>query len=294
MKKRIFLLEGLLLLFLCLQVPFACAQQTQTTPANTASTNSNQQISEYVRKAFNVPPSVGINVKEVQKSTVNGLREVQIEITSQGGNQTQDAWITPDNHLLVGRLLDLSVDPYQKNVEKIKLDDAPTTGAPDAKVIIVEYSDFQCPYCGAAYKTVDQLLQQYQGKVKLVYKHLPLSIHDWAEDAAVASACVYQQKPDAFWKVYGYLFANQSSITKATLTNKVILATQGSGLNEADLKKCISTRATLPLVQAQMTEAGSLGLNSTPSFVINGRPIVGAIELAQFKQVVDEALKTTK
>ena len=179
-------------------------------------------------------------------------------------------------------------------MDKIKLDDAPTTGASDAKVTIVEYSDFQCPYCGAAYKTMDQLLQQYQGKVKLVYKHLPLTIHDWAEDAAVASTCVYQQKPEAFWKVYNYLFANQSSITKATLTDKVILATKESGVNPDDLKKCITTRSTMPIVQANMNEAGSLGLNSTPSFVINGHPVVGALELAQYKQIVDDALKTAK
>lgn len=289
MKKSILIIERLLLILLCVQAQFASAQQTQSAPAGVE-----QQIADYVRKAFNIPPSMGVNVKQTETSTVSGLRQIQIELTSPNGNQTQDAWLTPDNHLLVGRLLDLSIDPYQKNMEKIKLEDAPTTGASDAKVTIVEYSDFQCPYCGAAYKTIDQLLQQYQGKVKLVYKHLPLSIHNWAEDAAVASACAYQQKPEAFWKVYNYLFVNQASITKATLTDKILLATKDTGVNEEDLKKCITTRSTLPLVQANETEAGNLGLNSTPSFMINGHPVVGALELAQYKQIIDDALKTAK
>lgn len=289
MRKSILILQGLLLVLLLAQMPLACAQQTQTAPAT-----SDAQIGEFVRKSFNVPPSVTIAVKDSNKSDVNGLRQITIELSSQNGTQSQDAWITADNHLLVGRLLDLSVDPYKKNIEKIKLDDSPAIGPADAKVTIVEYSDFQCPYCGAAYKTVDQLLQEYQGKVRLVYKHLPLSIHNWAEDAAVDSACVYQQKPDAFWKVYNYLFANQGSITKETLTDKVVLATKDSGLNAEDLKKCISSRSALSVVQANMAEAGNLGLSSTPSFIINGRPVVGAQPLEQFKQVIDDALKSAK
>ena len=289
MKKSILILQGLLLVLVFAHMPLAGAQQTQTAP-----TTTNEQVGEFVRKSFNVPPSVTIAVKDSNKSDVNGLRQVTIELSSQNGTQSQDAWITADNHLLVGRLLDLSVDPYRKNIEKIKLNDAPALGPADAKVTIVEYSDFQCPYCGAAYKTVDQLLQQYQGKVRLVYKHLPLSIHNWAEDAAVASACVYQQKPDAFWKVYSYLFANQSSVTKETLTDKVVLATKDAGVNTEDLKKCITSRSALPIVQANMAEAGDLGLSSTPSFIINGRPVVGAQPLEQFKQVIDDALKSAK
>jgi protein-disulfide isomerase len=290
MKKSIFFLQGLLLGFLIMGTQFACAQQTQTAPSGA----TNEQIGEFVRKSFNVPPSVKISVKDADKSEVNGLRQINIELSSQQGTQSQEAWITADNHLLVGRLLDLSVDPYQKNIEKMKLDNAPAIGPADAKVTIVEYSDFQCPYCGAAYKTVDQLLKDYQGKVRLVYKHLPLSIHNWAEDAAVDSACVYQQKPEAFWTVYNYLFANQSSVTKETLTDKVLLATKDSGIKAEDLKKCISSRAALPTVQANMAEAGDLGLSSTPSFIINGHPLVGAQPIEQFKQVIDDALKTAK
>jgi protein-disulfide isomerase len=294
MNKSILIMKGLLLLLLFVQIPFACAEQPQTQTAPSKQSVSNQQIADFVRKSFNVPQQVGINIKDVNTSTINGLRQINIEISNNGQTQAQDAWITSDNHLLVGRLLDLSVDPYKKNVEKIHLENAPTTGASNAKVTIVEYSDFQCPYCGSAYKTVDLLMQQYQGKVKLVYKHLPLSIHNWAEDAAVDSACVYQQKPDAFWKVYEYLFANQTSITKETLTDKVLLATKDSGVNAEDLKKCITSRSTLPLVQANMAEAGTLGLSSTPSFIINGHPLVGAQPIEQFKQVVDDALKSAQ
>jgi protein-disulfide isomerase len=295
MKGKISMMQGLaLFLLVALNFPLACAQQqTQPAPAP-APAISNQQISDYVRKSFNVPPSVGIAIKDSPKSSIQGLREIRIEFTTERGPQTQEAWITPDNRLIVGRLFDLTVDPYKKNLDKIDLANAPTTGPSDAKVTIVEYSDFQCPYCSQAHGTIDQLLQQYQGKVKLVYKHLPLNMHNWAEDAAVASSCVAQQDNAAFWKLYDYLFTNQATITKETLAQKVIEATKDSKVNQEDLKKCVDSKATMTIVKANMTEAESLGLNSTPSFIINGRPVIGALELAQFKQVIDDALATAK
>jgi len=296
MKGKISITQGFVLfLLIASYFPLACAQQQtqQAAPAPAPATNS-QQISDYVRKAFNVPAGVGIAIKDAPKSSIEGFRQIAIEFTTERGLQTQEAWLTPDNHLIIGRVFDLKEDPYQKNLAKINLANAPTTGAPDAKVTIVEYSDFQCPYCSQAHATIDQLMQQYQGKVKLVYKHLPLNMHNWAEDAAVASTCVYQQDNATFWKLYDYLFTNQGTVTKETLAQKVEQATKDSKVNQEELKKCIDTKATMAIVKANMTEAESLGLNSTPSFVINGRPVIGALELAQFKQVVDEALATAK
>lgn len=264
----------------------ACAQQ-QSAPT---SVSDNLQISDYVRKAFNVPSNVAIAVKDVEKSNIEGLREVKLEFTSEKGTQSESAWVTKDNRLVIGRLMDMSEDPYKKNWAKVSLKDVPLTGAPDAKVIIIEYSDFQCPFCSQANETVEQLLKDYAGKVKLVFKHLPLDMHNWAEDAAVASVCVQQQNNDAFWQLSHYLFTNQKTIKKETLQSSVIEATKDLGLNADQLKQCMDTRQTIALVKANEAEAQSLGFGSTPSFLVNGRPVIGAIDLASFKKIVDEAL----
>jgi len=264
----------------------ACAQQQTVETAGT----SNQQIADYVRKAFNVPSNVAIAVKDAEKSSIEGMREVKLEFTSEKGTQSEAAWVTKDNRLIIGRLMDMSVDPYKKNWDKVNLKDVPATGAADAKVVIVEYSDFQCPFCSQAHQTVEQLLKDYNGKVKLVFKHLPLDMHNWAEDAAVAGACVQQQNNDAFWQLSHYLFTNQKTIKKETLQSSVVEATKNLGLNADQLKQCMDTRQTLPLVKANQAEASSLGFGSTPSFLVNGRPVVGAIDLASFKKIVDEAL----
>lgn len=278
-------------IFVAFQLPIACAQQQTTSSAQQAVPT--EEISTYVRKAFNVPPNVKINVSETP-SEIDGLRAVKIEFVSDRGSQTQEAWVTAQNRLIVGRSFDLSVDPYQKNWEKIDLANVPATGGKQAKVTVVEYSDFQCPFCSRAHETMKSVVQGYNGQVKLVYKHLPLQMHNWAEDAAIASACVYQQNNEAFWQLSDYLFANQKSITKETLREKVFEATKESKLDTEKLKQCMDTRQTNPVVQANLAEAKQLGFNSTPSFVINGRTAVGALDADQFKKIIDEMIVAAK
>ncbi len=268
----------------------ACAQEPKAEePFRPAM--SNEQIASYIRKVFNVPGNVQITVKESSQSRIAGTYPILVEFKGERGNQEQEAWITKDNTLIVGKTFNLNEDPFKKNLEKITTVDAPSTGAPDAKVVIVEYSDFQCPFCSRAHVTVKDVLKLYEGKVKLFYKHLPLTnIHDWAEPAAIASLCVNKQNSEAFWKFSDYLFANQKEITKDTLNSRLQEFSAQSSLNFEELQKCIADPATKLVITAHSKEAGDLGLGSTPSFMVNGRPVIGAVPMEQFKQVIDEAL----
>jgi protein-disulfide isomerase len=268
----------------------ACAQDAAK-PAMT-----NDQIAAYIRKALNIPANVTVTVKENPESkTVPGGYPIMIEFRSDRVNQDQEAWITNGNTLVIGKTFDMSVDPYKKNLEKISMNNVPTTGAADAKVTIVEYSDFQCPYCSQAYVTVKDLLKIYDGKVKVLYKHLPLTnIHDWAQSAAEASVCVYQQSPEAFWKLSDLLFTNQKEITKDTLGAKLQQFSTDSKLDYPALQKCMADPVTKQKITTDSAEATGLGLNSTPSFVVNGRTVVGALPMEQFKTIIDDALKTTQ
>ena len=284
-----FLMLGLL--FLAINGTLACAQQQEPKPVAAPAPLKTDEIATYIRKVFNVPSNVGIAVTEAPQSTLPGARMIKVQFTSDRGNQSQDAWVTSDGKtLIVGRTFDLTVDPYKENLAKMNLQGAPTTGPADAKVTIVEYTDFQCPFCSRANATVEQLLKDYEGKIKIVYKSLPLNIHNWAEDAAVAGACVSEQSNDAFWTYVHYFFANQSTLTKETLKDKVLGMAAENKLDADKLKVCIEGRATLAKVQADAKEAQSLGFNSTPSFVVNGRPLIGAVPIDQFKQAIDEAL----
>ena len=287
--NRLFLITILLGL---LNGPLACAQQpAEKSAAPAVAPINTTEVGAYIRKVFNVPANVQINVTEQPTSSVAGLRMVKVEFVAEKGTQNQDAWVTQDGKtLIVGRTFDMSIDPYKENLAKMKLDGAPVSGKADAKVTIVEYTDFQCPFCSRAHNVVEQLLKEYDGRIKVVYKSLPLNIHNWAEDAAVAGACVAEQKNDAFWVYAHYFFENQKTLTKETLMDKVYALAAENQLDVEKLKGCISARTTLPRVQADMKEAQVLGFNSTPSFVVNGRPLVGAVPVEQFRQVIDEAL----
>src|SRR5262245_23541982 len=155
----------LMLLFIALNATLACAQQPaeqKATPINTT------EVATYIRKAFNIPANIGVTVTEEQTSTVPGLRMVKVNFASDKGAQSQDAWIANDGKtLLVGKTFDMSVDPFKQNLSKMNLEGAPVSGKADAKVTIVEYTDFQCPFCSRAHVTVEQLLKDYDGKIKV-------------------------------------------------------------------------------------------------------------------------------
>lgn len=299
----------LVLVFITLNFTIACASpdaQTQKSETATAqgslSSEQSEKIGAYIRKAFGVPANVGVVVKEGGEQKIPGLTAIQVQFVTDKGSQVQDAWVSSDQKIMViGRVLDLTIDldkqraeKAKENLSKMNLQNAPVKGAAAAKVTIVEYTDFQCPFCSRGYATVEQLLKDYDGKVKVVYKALPLNIHNWAEDSAVAAACVAEQNKDAFWKYYSFFFQNQSTIKKDTLNEKVMSMAKENGLDEAALKTCIDTKKTLPMVQADMKEAQTLGFNSTPSFMVNGTPVIGAKPIEEFKQIIDAELAGPK
>ena len=134
-------------------------------------------------------------------------------------------------------------------------------------------------------------MPEYEGKVRLYFKYLPLkSIHPWAESAAIAAECAATQNPDAFWKMYHSLFKAQRDINPDNLKAKVSEFAKGAGLDQAAFATCFDDKATLPRIEADLAEAASVGANSTPTFFINGRRLEGAQPLENFKAIIDEQL----
>jgi protein-disulfide isomerase len=170
--------------------------------------------------------------------------------------------------------------------------ESPTTGSPDAKVTIIEYSDYACiPYCAKAHETMKELLKEYSGKIRLIYKYYPLTrIHPWGVDAAVDAACIHKQDQALFWKVSDYLFAHQAEIKSETLPGTVLDFAKANGLDVARLNTCMMDLTTLPAIKADLIEAQQKGLTGTPVFIINGKTITGAQPKEEFARVIDEAL----
>src|SRR5207253_6305802 len=211
------------------------------------------------------------------------------------GQQSQNIgfYVTADGHYSFrGDLTDLSVDPLEQTMSKISLENQPQRGPRDAKVTIVEYSDFECPFCARVYTTLENdVLKDYGDKVRFVFKNFPLTaIHPWAGDAALAAECAFQQGNDKFWTMYNGLFSKQGEITKDNLAGKAAEIAEAGGLDVAKFKECLEGKKSLDAVKADESEATALGVNSTPTCFVNGRRLSGAQTYEGFKQLIDQEL----
>ncbi len=161
-------------------------------------------------------------------------------------------------------------------------------GNPKAAVEVIEFSDFQCPFCLRANPTVDQVLKTYGDKIKFVYRHYPLQNHPNARPAAEASACAEVQ--GKFWEYHDRLFANPTRLSDADLKAHAAAL----GLDTAKFNVCVDTHQQKAGVDADMADAEAVGVTGTPAFFINGRSIEGAQPFESFKRVIDEELARTK
>lgn len=194
--------------------------------------------------------------------------------------------------------------PTEPTSAKVSLDDDPVLGDKNAPVTIVEFSDYECPFCKRHYdQTHAQLLKNYidTGKVKLVFRDLPLSFHDpMATTEAIAANCAREQGGDsAYWKLHDTMFekttSNGSGLTKDQL-NQFAAA---QGLNEANFKACVDSEKFKDEVAKDLADAGAAGASGTPSFVVGksggqeveGKLIVGAQPYAAFQSEIDSLLK---
>ena len=175
--------------------------------------------------------------------------------------------------------------------------DMPGKGPTDAPVTIVEFSDFQCPYCANAAETINQVIANNSENVRLVYAQFPLeSIHPWARAASIASLCAANQSVDAFWTLHDAYFDHQQELDSQNIIEKSTGFLQSSGIDMAAFNTCASDtasdsyKAANAQVDADLQLGMNNGVNSTPGFFINGRYISGAQSPELFQQLIDLAL----
>jgi protein-disulfide isomerase len=153
---------------------------------------------------------------------------------------------------------------------------------------MIEFSDFQCPYCLRANPTVEQVLRTYGDRIHFVYRHYPLPGHPNARPAAEASACAAEQ--GKFWPYHDRLFANPGKLGDADLKQTAVEL----GLNAAQFNSCVDTHKFRAQVDADLKAGEEAGVNGTPAFFINGRSVSGAQPFDVFKKVIDEELELNK
>jgi protein-disulfide isomerase len=172
--------------------------------------------------------------------------------------------------------------------QKVETAGRPAQGPPNAPIEIVEFSDFQCPFCLAAHPTVTRVLATYGNRIHFVYRNYPLPNHPNARPAAEAAACANAQ--GKFWPYHDKLFDNQSRLTDADLKQHAASV----GLDRAAFNACFDARTFRNDIDDDIAAGAAVGVSGTPSFFINGRQVDGSQPYENFKRVIDEELASKK
>lgn len=166
----------------------------------------------------------------------------------------------------------------------VQVGNAPVTGGKDAKVTVIEFSDFQCPFCARGAEVIGELKKKYGDKIKVAFKNFPLPFHNQAEGAAIAGLCANEQ--GLFWKMHDEMFGHQDKLDLDSL--KKTAAKLGAKADQ--FAQCLDGKKTLDQVKADMEEGKKFKVKSTPTFFVNGQVINGAQPLEVFTDLIDEAL----
>ena len=295
---------ALLMLLLCL----GCSAQSNS------SADVNRRIERLVRNHYTLPPSV--NVEVANRATAKDFPQydqVTVKLSRGGQSTTRDFLVSKDGQ----RLFQLT--EVKDPLDQMDLSNRPWRGKKDAKVTIVNYDDFQCPFCARNHsELMNSILKTYGDRVRIVYKDFPLiEIHPWAMHAAVDSNCLATQNNDAYWDFADYVHANQRDITGAPpaapdksappdqqkanaqkalegsferLDKEAADISTKRGLNTAKLDACMKAQDT-GIVQASRKEGDALGISATPTMYVNGEKLDGAVPEPELRAAIDRALK---
>lgn len=182
-----------------------------------------------------------------------------------------------------GHEIEYLLEPYRLEVDPAG---GPVRGEAAAPVTIVEWSDFECPYCKSVLPTLERVLEEYPEQVRLVFRHFPLhAIHPNAQAAAEAGVCA--QDLGAFWELHDLMFDEQDTLTADDLKDKA----ERAGLDAEAFAACLEEGATADRVEADRRAGVLAGVNGTPALYVNGRPLAGAVAYEQLAEVVEDELE---
>lgn len=260
-----------------------------------------QRIERQIRSYYELPDSVKITMSAPRASEFPNYDSYTVTLEGDGNKRVFEFLLSKDQKTLIRMTkMDMSKDPYAENMKKIDVKGRPVRGNPNAKVVIVNFDDFECPFCSRAHQTLfPELLKEYGDRIAFIYKDFPLSeIHPWAIHAAVDANCLAALSNDAYWDFADYIHSNQHVVNSERGRENQFAAldritlTEGAKFNvdTAKLQPCIKAQKE-DAVTASVKEGEALGVDGTPTMFVNGRSVNGARSAEEFRAVFDSALE---
>lgn len=250
----------------------------------------------YVRHLFVIDSRVTVQVGDPTPSTeLPGFNDIIVHASA--GQQSSDIklFVSKDgSRIIQGSVYELANNPFKPELDKLKTDGAPNFGTQGAPVVLVEFSDFECPYCKQeAAMLRANIPAGYTKQVHVYFIPYPLeNIHPWAKTGAIAGACVARQSNDTFWAYHDWIFLHQSDITPENVKGQIMdWAKLQQGLNPVALGQCIDTKATEPEIEKWVAMARAVGVGQTPTLFVNGRKMEGAADWPALKSVIENEVE---
>jgi protein-disulfide isomerase len=260
----------------------------------------NQRIERQVHAYFNVPADVNVKVGARTASEFPNYEKVPVTLSRGEKSQTMEFMVSKDGKTLIRMTkIDLSEDPYAATMKKISVDGRPVRGNPDAKVTIVNYDDFECPFCARMHTTLmTEILPEYGDRIRIIYKDYPLSMHPWAKHAANNANCLAQESGQGYWQFADYVHANQRAISGNQkdvqnsfneLDRLTLDIGKKNGADAARLQACIKAQSEA-VMKASVEEGDSIGVNATPTVFVNGERLEGAVDIEEVRAALNQRL----
>lgn len=259
-----------------------------STSPSIAATLDKAKLEAYIRYAEGYTPVVKMTIGDPLESEFQGFSRVVVHLTLGPQNLDKIYFVTPDGQKVVnGTLWDMKSSPFADTISHLP-PDGPAFGPSDAKVKVVVFSDFQCPYCREFAKTLREKVPAAYGKdVRVVFENFPIpSIHKWAVAGAEAGACVASADGKAFWPYHDWIFEHQGEINLENIKDKSVEYAKVHNFDAAKLAGCIESHATAASVKKEMEAGQALGVQQTPSFFINGRLVGGALKWENLQAII--------
>jgi len=287
------------LLMICL----GCSAQSPPPPTSSSPSPPAgivRAVERRVRAQYSLPPDVKVIVGTLRSSEFPNYDALTVSFASRTKKQDFEFLLSRDHKTLLRMSkFDLTSDPYAEIMKKIDVNGRPTRGNKDAKVTVVNYDDFECPFCSGMHTTLfPGLFKEYGDRVLFIYKDYPLEeIHPWAVHAAVNANCLGAQNGDAYWDYADTLHGNQDAIKakgrdgwNAELDRLASAQAQKHNLDIPKLQACVKAQDE-KAVRASMREAETVGVEATPTMFVNGQKLDGAVPADEVRLALDRALK---
>ncbi len=254
----------------------------------------------YVRHLFVWGKEINVTVADAKPSTeLPGFFAVDVTGSAGQASQTETFLVSKDGRkILRASIFDVNQNPFKPELEKLKTQFQPSMGTEGAPVVIVLFTDFECPVCKQEADMLHQnLLSAFPKEVRLYLKDFPLdAIHPWARTAAIAGRCVFRQNPAAFWDYHAWVYAHQSEINAGNIKGKMLefAKTKDKDVDAMQFTSCVDTKATEAEVDRSVAEGKALRVGATPTMFINGRKIEGSLPWPNLRQIIDYEINYQK